>query len=78
MCTFAKAEIIDDKNILLRENGQEVILRVISPANARAYIMSNNTDTFYDAKNDGVRVGFNLSVAPNAKCTLKVELRPNN
>ena len=78
MCTFAKAEIIDDKNILLRENGQEVILRVISPANARAYIMSNNTDTFYDAKNDGVRVGFTLSVAPNAKCTLKVELRPNN
>ena len=76
MCTFAKAEIIDDKNILLRENGQEVILRVVSPANARSYIMSNNTDTFYDAKNDGVRVGFTLSVAPNAKCTLKVELEP--
>lgn len=78
MCTFAKAEIIDDQTILLRENGRELTLRAVTPAKVKAYIMSNNTDTYYDAKNEGVRVGFALTVAPNAQCTLKVELRPNN
>ena len=76
MCTFAKAEIVDDNTILLKENGKSLVVRVVSPTNAKAYIMSNNTNTFYDAKNQGVRVGFAVTMAPNTQCLLKVELEP--
>lgn len=76
MCTFAKAEIIDDNTISLKQSGKEVILRVIAPANAKAYIMDNNSNNWYDVKNKGVRVGFSLSVAPSSKCAVKVVLEP--
>lgn len=76
MCTFAKAEIIDDHTISLKQNGKEAILHVVAPANAKAYIMENNANTSYDVKNKSVRVGFALTMAPSSKCTLKVELAP--
>ena len=76
MTTFARAEIIDDHTISLKQDGKEVILRVVSPKSAKAYIMKNNSDNWYDVKNKGVRVGFNIEIAPSSKCTLKVELVP--
>ena len=76
MCTFAKAEILSDSTIRLTERGRELVVRVTAPQGVKAYIASNNTDTSYDAKNDGVRVGFELKMAPHSKCTLIVALEP--
>jgi hypothetical protein len=60
----------------LKQDGKELILRVAEPANAEAYIMDNNSGNWYDVKNKGVRVGFNLQMAPSCKVALKVELIP--
>ena len=76
MTTFAKAEIIDDHTILLKQEGKELLLRIASPKSAKAYIMDNNSGNWYDVKNKGVRVGFTTTVAPNSKSTIKVELIP--
>ena len=76
MTTFAKAEIIDDHTILLKQEGKELLLRVVSPKSAKAYIMDNNSGNWYDVKNKGVRVGFTTTIAPNSKSTIKVELTP--
>ena len=76
MTTFAKAEIIDDHTISLKQRGKEVILKVVAPANAKAYIMDNNSNNWYDVKNKGVRVGFTVQMMPSSKYTLKVELIP--
>ena len=76
MTTFAKAEIIDDHTILLKQEGKELLLRVVSPKSAKAYIMDNNSGNWYDVKNKGVRVGFTTTIAPNSKSTIKVELIP--
>ena len=76
MCTFAKAEIIDDHTISLKQEGKEVILRVVSPKSAKAYIMENNSGNWYDVKNKGVRVGFTTTIAPSSKSVLKVEIIP--
>ena len=76
MTTFAKAEIIDDHTILLKQEGKELLLRIASPKSAKAYIMENNSGNWYDVKNKGVRVGFTTRVAPNSKSTIKVELTP--
>ena len=75
MCTFAKARIIDDHTISLTEEGKEVILRTTTPR-AKAYIMDNNSGNWYDVKNKGSRVGFAMTVASGAKCSLKVEIIP--
>ena len=75
MCTFAKARIIDDHTISLTEEGKEVILRTTTPS-AKAYIMDNNSGNWYDVKNKGSRVGFAMTVASGAKCSLKVEIIP--
>lgn len=75
MCTFAKARIIDDHTISLTEEGKEVILRTTTPS-AKAYIMDNNSGNWYDVKNKGSRVGFAITVASGAKCSLKVEIIP--
>ena len=75
MCTFAKARIIDDHTISLTEEGKEVILRTTAPS-AKAYIMDNNSGNWYDVKNKGSRVGFAITVASGAKCSLKVEIIP--
>ena len=76
MTTFAKAEIIDNHTISLKQNGKELLLRVVAPKNAKAYIMDNNSDNWYDVKNKGVRVGFTTTVEPYSKSTIKVELVP--
>jgi hypothetical protein len=76
MTTFAKAKIIDNHTILLKQEGKELLLRVVSPKSAEAYIMENNSGNWYDVKNKGVRVGFTTTVAPNSKSTIKVELTP--
>ena len=76
MTTFAKAEIIDDHTILLKQEGKELLLRIASPKSAKAYIMENNSGNWYDVKNKGVRVGFTTTIAPNSKSTIKVELIP--
>lgn len=75
MCTFAKARIIDDHTISLTEEGKEVILRTTTPS-AKAYVMDNNSGNWYDVKNKGSRVGFAMTVASGAKCSLKVEIIP--
>ena len=76
MTTFAKAKIIDNHTILLKQEGKELLLRVVSPKSAEAYIMDNNSGNWYDVKNKGVRVGFTTPVAPNSKSAIKVELIP--
>ena len=76
MTTFAKAEIIDNHTISLKQEGKELLLRVVSPKSAKPYIMDNNSNNWYDVKNKGVRVGFNTAVAPYRKSTIKVELIP--
>lgn len=76
MCTFAKAEVLNDSTIRLTERGRELIVRAEAPQGVRAYIADNNTTTSYDAKNEGVRVGFDLRLAPRSRCTLKVVLEP--
>ena len=76
MTTYAKAEIIDDHTISLKQEGKEVILRAVSPKGAKAYIMENNSKNWYDVKNKGVRVGFTITMAPSSKSTLKVEITP--
>lgn len=76
MTTFAKAEIIDNHTILLKQDGKELLLRIASPKSAKAYIMKNNSDNWYDVKNKGVRVGFTTSIEPYSKSSIKVELIP--
>ena len=76
MTTFAKAEIIDNHTILLKQEGKELLLRVVAPKNAKAYIMKNNSDNWYDVKNRGVRVGFTTSIESYSKSSIKVELIP--
>ena len=76
MTTFAKAEIIDDHTILLKQEGKELLLRLVAPKNAKAYIMDNNSDNWYDVKNKGVRVGFTTPIESHSKSTIKVELIP--
>lgn len=76
MTTFASAEIIDKSTILLKQDGKELVLRVVSPKSAEAYIMGNNSDNWYDVKNKGVRVGFTTTLAPYSSSTIKVELIP--
>ena len=76
MTTFAKAEIIDKHTILLKQNDRELLLRLVAPKSAEAYIMDNNSNNWYDVKNKGVRVGFTTQMALSSKCTIKVELVP--
>ena len=76
MTTFAKAEIIDNRTILLEQDGKKLILRVVSPQKAEPYIMDNNSNNWYDVKNKGARVGFTTTITPNSKSTIKVELIP--
>ena len=76
MTTFAKAEIIDNHTILLKQEGKELLLRLVAPKNAKTYIMKNNSDNWYDVKNKGVRVGFTTSIESYSKSTIKVELIP--
>ena len=76
MTTFAKAEIIDNHTILLKQDGKELLLRIASPKSAKAYIMGNNSDNWYDVKNKGVRVGFTTSIESYSKSTIRVELIP--
>ena len=76
MTTFAKAEIIDNRTILLEQDGKKLILRVVSPQKAEPYIMDNNSNNWYDVKNKGARVGFTTTIKPNSKSTIKVELIP--
>ena len=76
MTTYAKAEIINNHTILLKQEGKELLLRIASPKSAKAYIMDNNSDNWYDVKNKGVRVGFTTSIESYSKSTIKVELIP--
>lgn len=77
MTTSASAQIIDDKHIRLKKSGKEVILRLTSPRNAKAYIMSNDPPASYDVKNkNSRRVGFAVEIPPHKAATLKVELIP--
>lgn len=76
MTTFAKAEIIDNRTILLEQDGKRLLLRVVSPQKAEPYIMDNNSNNWYDVKNKGARVGFTTTITPNSKSTIKVELIP--
>ncbi len=76
MTTFAEAKIIDKRTILLKQDGKELLLRVVSPSNAEPYIMENNSKNWYDVKNKGVRVGFTTTVAPYSSATIKIELTP--
>ena len=76
MCTFAKARIVDETTISLTQDGKEVLLRAVSPKGVKAYIMSNNSGTWYDVKNKGSRVGFATTIDAEGRCTLKVEIIP--
>ena len=76
MTTFAEAEIIDDHTIRLKQEGKAVLLRVVVPKSAKAYIMENNSNNWYDVKNKGLRVGFTTTLAPQSKSTIKVEIIP--
>ena len=76
MTTFAKAEIIDNRTIILEQDGKRLLLRVVSPQKAEPYIMDNNSNNWYDVKNKGARVGFTTTITPNSKSTIKVELIP--
>ena len=78
MTTFAKAEIIDNRTILLEQDGKKLLLRVVSPQKSEPYIMDNNSNNWYDVKNKGARVGFTTTITPNSKSTIKVELIPQN
>lgn len=77
MTTHAKAEIVDDRHISLKQNGKEIIVRISSPSNAKAYIMSNDPRTSYDVKNkNSHRIGFALDIPAGKAATIKVELIP--
>ena len=76
MTTFADAEIIDKRTILLKQDGKELLVRVVSPKSAEAYIMDNNSNNWYDVKNKGIRVGFTTTVAPYSSTAIKIELIP--
>ena len=76
MTTFAKAEIIDNHTILLKQDSKKLLLRVVAPKNVKAYIMKNNSDNWYDVKNKGVRVGFTTSIESYSKSSIRVEFIP--
>ena len=77
MTTPADAKIVDDRTIHLTKAGKKIVLRIVSPQNAKAYIRSNAPTTSYDCENRGTcRVGFAAEVAPNRKLTFKVILEP--
>lgn len=77
MVTHADIKIVDDKTISLKKEGKEVILRVVSPSNAKAYTLSTAPKTSYDCQNKGTcRVGFSVKMNAGSKCAIKVELVP--
>lgn len=77
MSTRAKASIINDRTISLKQGHKEVIVRAVSPSKAKAYIKSNDSGTEYDAKNKNTcRVGFTTTIAPNKKSVFKVKIEP--
>lgn len=77
MITHAEVEIVDDNNIRLTKDGKKVLLRVVSPSNAKAYTLSTAPKTSYDCENKGTRrVGFLVDIKAASKATIKVELVP--
>ena len=77
MVTTADVEIVDDRTIRLEKDGKKVLLRAVSPSNAKAYTLSTAPKTSYDCENKGTcRVGFSVKMGAGSKCTIKVELVP--
>ena len=77
MTTTTKARIIDDHTISLTQDGKEVILKVVAPKSAKAYIKDNTPPASYDVPNKGSwRVGFECTAPSSKNVTIKVELVP--
>ena len=77
MTTTAQATIIDHNTLSLKKDGKEVLVHLVSPNNGKAYIKGNDPKTSYDVTNKGTRrIGFAVTMAPNSKCKLMVELEP--
>ena len=77
MTTTANATIIDDNTISLKKWGKEIVVRLVAPKGGKAYIKSNDPQTSYDVTNRGTRrIGFTVTIEPESRCKLKVELEP--
>ncbi len=77
MTTTTTARIINNQTISLTKDGKEVIMRIVAPKSAKAYIKDNNPPESYDAPNKGSwRVGFECLVAAGKTQAIKVELIP--
>ncbi len=73
MCTNAEVEVLNNREIRLKQQGKCLLLRASKGANA--FTLSNTPPNSYDAPNrDSRRVGFDIDV--RKKATLCVELIP--
>ena len=74
MATTAQAQVLNNREILLSQNGKHLIVRTTTKG-AKPFVISNDPPHDYDAPNkNSRRVGFDLSV--RKKALFVVELIP--
>ena len=77
MVTAAEPRIIDNHTIELRQDGRKLLVRAISPARTKPFVLSNDPPHDYDAPNpDTRRIGFTTNIKRGKRTTLRVELSP--
>lgn len=73
MCTNAEVERLNNRELLLKQQGKSLILR--ASKGAKAFVISNDPPHDYDAPNEGSRrVGFEVKV--NKNVVFRVKLLP--
>ena len=78
MITRAEVQIVDERHALLRQDGKQLGLHVVEPADARLEIFeSANPPAEHDAPNPGTRmIGFKVALEPGQHRRFMVQLNP--
>ena len=77
MLTTSIPKMIDDKTILLKQNGKELMLTIVGDLNVKSKVWSTVTTNPYDASNKGYTfVGFEILLPPNSTKTISTYLTP--
>ena len=77
MLSPADVTITEKNTAILKKDGQELLIRVLSPARVTMKTWSTQPSTDYDAPNPGTTlVGFEVEVQPGSSQTLHVQLIP--
>jgi len=80
MVTRATVKIETERQALLQQNGQQCVLRVLSPEDAKLELFETaKPPNDYDHLNKGTRmIGFKVEIAPSTKVDLVVQLCPGD